>query len=191
MKKLLLTALIAISFASNAAVTKTSPVLNAVPPDCVTNNATAAGTGGDLTDVLTFIETGTVSDVNVFVSSVGDWRNEIQVDLNYNGADVILLNALTTNAPPDSTFLVNFDSDAVDACNTVCNDFANCTTGNESICSPVDSLSVFNGAVATAGDWTIRYCDSAFAGGDQFTSWAITVDGDDQLPVELMNLEID
>lgn len=188
MKKILLTALIASSFGLSAAVTKTGT--GATP----LGNCGSLGTGNEAVDSVTFTETGTISDVNVGVEILGDWREEMSVDLTYNSNTVVLVSGYTSASRAGDGLFTNFDSDSATACNdaTQCDDPANCNFDSVGTCQPVESLTVFNAGNATTGTWDIRYCEASTGyATHELQSWSVTVDGDDQLPVELMFLEVD
>ncbi len=190
MKKITLLALALASFGLNAAVTQSSTPALAPTIGCVTPGGNAEGTGSDATDTVTFTETGTISDINVEANLVDDWRQEMQIDITYNGNTVILASQPGPGTNTNDMHAI-YDDEAATTCAVECAIAANCTSGAPATCSPIDALSVFDGGNAITGDWTIRYCDASDFNSQNLATWSVTAAGDDQLPVELMTLEIE
>lgn len=195
MKKIILAALIASTFASNAIVTQ-----NGAPAGAAIDSSTCTGldgTGG-LTDTVSFAGAGPITDANVNVDITHSWRGDLQMHIDYNGTTVILAADHGSSASTDNYF-ATFDTEAGAACSDVTNcgnttDNTTCfSDATRSTCQPDDALTVFNGMAGNLGAWTFSVCDDA--GGDQgtFDAWSVTLDGapGSGLPVELMNLEVE
>jgi subtilisin-like proprotein convertase family protein len=190
MKKITLLALALASCGLNASVD--SAPGTAISFD--TNPCTGADGTGGITDTIAIAETGNLTDVNVNLDITHTWRGDLQMHLSYTGGggDVIL--AAGHGAGSADNYFAIFDSEA----GTVCNDVTTCDgdetscfdSGNRATCSPDGALTAFNG-LASPGTWTITVCDAAAGDDGTLDLWGVTLTGDGNVPVELMNLEIE
>jgi subtilisin-like proprotein convertase family protein len=173
-----------------AVVTNTSTPNVALLPDngCVDD---AAGNGvGGISDVIAFVEAGTISDVDVAVQFTHTWRSDIQAALSYTGGGgtVQIINNWDTSGDNLNAVL---DSDAA----TLCSDAANCGTGTNCgaapgpTCQPNATLDGFDG-LSSPGTWTLAVCDRAAADLGNLVQWSVTLDGDGGLPVELLGFSV-
>ena len=188
MKRIILITLVLACFGLNAAVTQ-----NGAPGGAVLDGTTtctgATGAGGP-TDSVTFTEMGTISDVNVDVSITHAWRGDLIMDIAYNGTTVVLA-SVHGDAAGNPNYIATFDSEAATACSdaTMCGDGGAC---NGVTCSPDNPLTAFNTMTSPMGSWTFSVCDNfAASSSGTFDAWSVTLDGDNQLPVELLNLNIE
>ncbi len=97
------------------------------------------------------------------------------------------------HATTDDDYYATFDDEAATLCSdtTMCGgDDGSCDGANPVTCQPDMALSAFD-TLTSPGTWTLAFCDDA--GGDTGTleSWTVTVDGDGDLPVELMSFMVE
>jgi len=184
-----------VAFSAQAVVTRTDNAALAIAPDngC-TDDANGTGLGG-LTRTIIFTEVGTISDANVSIDITHTWRADVQAGLSYSvgGGTIVLANNHDTSG---DNYLATFDSGAAALCSansaTTCG--ATNTTGacatTVAVCQPNASLNAYNG-LTSPGTWTLTLCDRAAADTGTLNSWAMTLDGDGELPVELMEFSIE
>lgn len=194
MKKALivLVALFCVVGMAQAQVTNTATPGVTILPDNGCTNPDGDGAGG-ITDTIAFAEAGTISDVDVRVEMTHTFRSDLQFHVSYDGGggNVILASA---HDSLDDNYFATFDDEAA----TLCSDNSMCggldgvcdSVGTAVTCIPDAALTAFDG-LSSPGTWTLSVCDDA--GGDTGTVdvWAVTLDGDGQLPVELMGFAVD
>jgi subtilisin-like proprotein convertase family protein len=194
MKNITLMVLALYSFTLNASITTLSnPNLyfNEVAQACTNGNADASG---GIVDSITFQQMETITDTIIGVDINHTWRSDLQIDLTYNGTQVVL--AIDHGGNPDNLY-AEYDDDAAFRCSDVTqcgntNDDSSCSNlANRSTCRPDQPLAAFNNMASNLGSFDIRICDDA--GGDFgiFFSWSVSVNKRylERLPVELLNLE--
>ncbi len=176
---------------AQAAVTHSSAPNAPVSPDngCLDDTA---GTGlGGITDVIAFVEAGTISDVNVRVEFTQTWRGDIQTALTYTGGGGAVVLANNHGGSADN-YYATFDSDAAFLCSDAtsgCGAAANCAAAPGPTCQPNQTLNAYDG-LTSPGTWTLTTCDRATGDTGNLVAWEVTVDGDGGLPVDLQGFSV-
>ncbi len=184
--------LLALSFSASAAVTRSSSPGTVI--DSATNLCTGTDGTGGITDTISYPENGVISDVNVRTEITHTWRSDLQMHVSYSvgAAGNIVLAADHGGFNEDDYFATFDDESANGTCATVCGSGTTpaCTAAGATDCVPDVALSAFD-TLTSPGDWTITICDDA--GGDTGTLdlWEMTVDGSDELPIELLEFTVD
>lgn len=109
---------------AQAAVTHGSAPNVLVAPDNGCTNDTSGNGAGGISDIIAFVEAGTISDVNVRVEFTQTWRSDIQAALSYSGGGGTIQVINNWDGSGDNLF-ATLDSDAANACSAV----ADCGTG--------------------------------------------------------------
>jgi len=164
-----------------------------LPISNATNPCTGADGAGGVTDTIAFAETGTISDVDVAVEIIHTWRSDLQFHVEYSvgAAGAIVLAA--DHDGGDDDYYATFDDEAGMLCSdaTMCGSgSAICVSGSPATCMPDVALSAFDG-LTSPGTWTLMVCDDAGGDDGELMGWTVTVDGDGDLPVELMSFMVE
>ncbi len=171
-------------------------VSNSSSPGAGTTDSTCTGTdgSGDLSDTIAFTEVGTISDVDVAVEIDHTFRSDLQFHVNYSVGAAGNITLAADHDSLDDSYYATFDDEA----GTLCSDATMCggddgfcdSAPNAVTCMPDVALTAFDG-LTSPGTWTMELCDDA--GGDSGTwqTWTMTLDGDGELPVELMGFSVD
>ncbi len=185
-------ALVVAGLSLHAAVTRTSaPGIGpfGAASDCAN---LVDGTGGG-SDAIVFTEVSPdMTDVDVRVAFDHSFRSDLQFHVTFSGGGGIVVLALD-HGSLDNDYYATFDDDVGPApCSTVCGvggGTCSVTSNPGPSCNPDSALSAFV-PFTTPGTFSLVFCDDA--GGDSGTlvSWAVTADGLPDLPVELMEFDI-
>jgi len=194
MKKTLIIAFALIALVGLQADAQVSHSSTTVLPISNTTNACTSTDGaGGVSDTIAFAETGTISDVDVAVEIIHTWRSDLQFHVEYSvgAAGAIVLAA--DHDGGDDDYYATFDDEAGMLCSdaTMCGSgSAICVSGSPATCMPDVALSAFDG-LTSPGTWTLMVCDDAGGDDGELMGWTVTVDGDGDLPVELMSFMVE
>ncbi len=170
---------------------------SSAPAIAIDTNNCLGDDGGDgldgWSDTIAFAEAGTISDVDVTVEIDHTWRADLQFHVEYSvgAAGAIVLAA--DHDGGDDDYYATFDDEAGMLCSdaTMCGTgSAVCVSGSPATCMPDVALSAFDG-LTSPGTWTLMVCDDAGGDDGELTGWTVTVDGDGDLPVELMSFMVE
>lgn len=193
MKKTTLILLIVSAFSLNAQVTQNGAPggaaidAGAECTDPAGGNDITIATGG-VTDTVTFTEDSVIDDINVAVGITHSWRGDTVMDITYDGTSVFLIN--NPGNVGDADFGATFDDEAGE----LCSETTSCGLGGScaSACQPTTPLTAFDAKASNAGSFEMRICDKYPASDTgTFDSWAVTMELEDPVPVELLNFQID
>ncbi|RLE20506.1 MAG: hypothetical protein DRJ65_18075 [Acidobacteria bacterium] len=172
---------------------------SSAPAIAIDTNNCLGDDGGDgvdgWSDTIAFAEAGTISDVDVTVEIDHTWRSDLQFHVEYSvGAAGAIILAADHGSSSGDNYYATFDDEAATLCDdaSMCGgDNVTCTDAGTAVtCQPDMALSAFD-ALTSPGTWTMFLCDDA--GGDfgTWNTWTVTVDGDGDLPVELMSFMVE
>ncbi len=187
-------ALLVVGLSLHAAVTRTSSP--GIGPFGAASDCTGVdGTGtAALSDAIAFTEVSPdITDVDVRVAFDHSFRSDLQFHVTYSGGGGSVTLAADHGTSADNDYYATFDDEAGVACGTAagCDSGSACsmTMAPGPTCTPDSALSAFD-PFTTPGTFTLVFCDDA--GGDPGTlvSWAVTADGAPDLPVELVEFDI-
>ncbi|NJL29691.1 MAG: hypothetical protein HC897_18270 [Thermoanaerobaculia bacterium] len=177
----------------SASVGTSSPNAPVLPDNGCLDDTNGTG-GGGITDMITFNQTGNITDVNIRVEMTQTWRADIQAAVTYTGGGgtVVLANNHDTSG---DNYNATFDSEAALPCSdaTLCGltTGSPCETAPGPICRPNQSLTSFNG-LTCPGTFTLAVCDRAAGDLGNLVLWEVTVTGDGgHVPVELQTFSIE
>jgi len=197
MKKTLILAVAA--FVCLIGIQAEAAVSHSNAPALAVSNTTNACTGADgtggVTDTIAYTEAGTISDVNVAVEITHTWRGDLQFHVSYDSGAAGNIVLAAGHAGSIDNYFATFDDEGALLCSdaAVCGDngAALCTdVATAQICQPDVALSAFD-ALTSPGTWTMMMCDSAAGDDGVWDTWTMTVDGDGDLPVELMTFIVE
>lgn len=174
---------------AQAQVTRTGAPSAAI----VDSTCTGVDGSGGPTDTIFFPETGSITDVNVRVAIDHTFRSDLQMHVTYTGGGGTVILAADHGGFAENDYYATFDDEGAGPCSTACGSGATACSAVGApgpTCQPDTALTAFD-ALASPGTWTFALCDDA--GGDTGTwqTWAMTVDGTGQLPVELMRFTVE
>ena len=175
---------------AQAAVTQGSAPNAPVAPDNGCTDDTSGNGAGGISDIIAFVEAGTISDVNVRVEFTQTWRSDIQAALSYSGGGGTIQVINNWDTSGDNLF-ATLDSDAANPCSAAadCGTGTNCVTAPGPTCAPDVSLNAYDG-LTSPGTWTLAVCDRAAGDTGNLVAWEVTVDGDGGLPVDLQGFSV-
>ncbi len=162
----------------------------AIPDD----SCTGPNGAGGVSDTIAFTEAGTISDVDIEVAINHTWRAHLQFHVEYSvGTTGQVLLAADHDLFDDNYYAIFNDESPVPCSDTtacggddgVCDSASTVTN-----CRPDFSLSAFDG-LTSPGTWTLTVCDNTPGATGVFEYWKVTVDGDGDLPVELMSFMVE
>ncbi len=136
-------------------------VANAPIPD----NAT-------ITDTLTILSGGTISDVNAYLGLIHPYVGDLQVTLSHSGTSVILMNRPGSNACSGDDVGNYFDDEGNRNAQTQCRNDPNSAYPGGDRLIPVNALSAFDNQ-SMVGDWRITVSDKASGNTGTLVSWCV------------------